>query len=462
MLYYRPRVVVAGLRGGSGKTTLSLGLLRLWNLAGINVVSFKKGPDYIDAGWMTAASGNASYNLDSFIIPQEKLLNSYIIHSEKADVSLIEGNRGLFDGVDAYGTFSTAALAKLINSPVILVVDCVKTTTTIGVIVKGINEFDPDLSINGVVLNYIANDRHKNVIRQAIEHYTDVPVLGTIAKRSEAIMPERHMGLVSQDEHGGVDSALDGISSILSSSIEVQAIYDIACHAPLIECNVVDTPKLDCDFKVNLGIIRDSAFQFYYPENLEELVKAGANIVELNALTNICVPDIDALYIGGGFPETNAIRLSENAAFRNHLRELIESGLPVYAECGGLMFLGRNIIYNNRTYTMTGIFPMDFVIESAPVAHGYTIVEVVAENPYFPIGTVLKGHEFHYSKVVNAVQSPMVFKMKRGKGIVNGLDGIIYKNVLATYTHLHALGANEWAIGLITAARREKRGGSAY
>ncbi|MBF0538629.1 MAG: hydrogenobyrinic acid a,c-diamide synthase (glutamine-hydrolyzing) [Nitrospirae bacterium] len=467
MLFYRPRVVIAGLRGGGGKTTLSLGLLRLWRQAGLNVVAFKKGPDYIDAGWLASASGNPCYNLDSFIISHERLLHSFITHSENADVVLIEGNRGLFDGVDAYGTFSTAALAKLTISPVVIVVDCIKTTTTIGVIVKGISEFDADLSIGGVVLNYVANDRHKNVIRQAIEHYCDVPVLGTIAKSADAVVPERHMGLVTQQEHGQVDAVLDGIASLLRTSVDINVIGDIARQAPAIDYDMpqTQTPEVVSepdDLTVNVGVIRDSAFQFYYPENLEELVRCGANIIELSAIAQTRLPDIDALYIGGGFPETNAILLSENTGFRDHLRGLIEAGLPVYAECGGLMFLGRSIIYNNKTYPMTGIFPMDFVMDPTPAAHGYTVVEVVEENPYFPKGTVLKGHEFHYSKVIGMGHFGTVFKMRRGKGIVNGpdgerYDGAIYKNVLATYTHLHALGSDEWAKGIVMAARKRKQ-----
>ncbi|MBV6340721.1 cobyrinate a,c-diamide synthase [Candidatus Magnetobacterium casense] len=475
MLFYRPRLVIAGLRGGGGKTTLSLGLLRLFKQAGLNVVAFKKGPDYIDAGWLAAASGTPCYNLDSFIISEDRLLQSFVTHSENTDLALIEGNRGLFDGVDAYGTFSTAALAKSTNSPVVLVVDCIKTTTTVGVIIKGISEFDADLSLKGVVLNYVANDRHKNVVRQAIEYHCNVPVLGTIAKRSDAVVPERHMGLVAQQEHGQVDAALDAIAAMLRANIDIDAISDIARQAPAIDCNMPDTqtsntPRYgttvtaEAADRIRIGVIRDSAFQFYYPDNLEELVRCGADIVEISAIEHSSLPNIDALYIGGGFPETNAIMLSENTAFREHLKWLIEDGLPVYAECGGLMFLGRSIIYNNKTYPMTGIFPMDFAMSPTPAAHGYTVAEVVEENPYFPPGTVLKGHEFHYSSVTDVGRLATAFKMTRGKGIVSGpdgtrCDGAIYKNVLASYTHLHALGTEQWATGVIGAARRKKEGG---
>ncbi|KJU81729.1 cobyrinic acid a,c-diamide synthase [Candidatus Magnetobacterium bavaricum] len=270
---------------------------------------------------------------------------------------------------------------------------------------------------------------------------------------------------MAQQEHGQVDAVLDGIAAMLRDGIDIDAINDITQEAPAIDCDIHNIQVSDNNIALNtdaadrtrIGVIRDNAFQFYYPDNLEELVRLGADIVELSAIAQPRLPDIDALYIGGGFPETNAILLSENTRFIEHLRALIETGLPVYAECGGLMFLGRNITYDNKTYPMTGIFPMDFVMNPTPAAHGYTVVEVVEENPYFPKGAVLKGHEFHYSRVAGTGHFATAFKMRRGKGIVDARDGATYKNVLACYTHLHALGTDEWAKGVIMAARSRKK-----
>ena len=213
---------------------------------------------------------------------------------------------------------------------------------------------------------------------------------------------------------------------------------------------------------VRIGIIRDSAFQFYYPENFEELEKRGAELVEISAMQERELPDIDALYIGGGFPETNAIALAKNTAFKKSLRNAVEGGLPVYAECGGLMYLGKALLLGNKTYPMSGIFPLTFCLEKKPQAHGYTILEITGENPFYTKGTVLRGHEFHYSRVIDREMKDgthFSFLMKRGQGIIDKMDGLCYKNVLATYTHLHALGSPEWADGLVKQAYSYKKKG---
>ncbi|MBI5639955.1 MAG: cobyrinic acid a,c-diamide synthase, partial [Nitrospirae bacterium] len=219
--------------------------------------------------------------------------------------------------------------------------------------------------------------------------------------------------------------------------------------------------------KIRVGIVRDSAFQFYYPENFEELQRRGASLIEISAMKEKKLPALDALYIGGGFPETHAIALARNKTFRKSLQEAVESGLPVYAECGGLMYLGEAIILDRRKYPMTGIFPVTFSLERRPQAHGYTVIDVTAQNPFYERGSVLKGHEFHYSRVVDIGKKKgmkFAFSVRRGQGIVDKRDGICYKNVLATYTHLHALGSPEWAEGLLVRAMafHKKRKGSSW
>jgi cobyrinic acid a,c-diamide synthase len=416
------------------------------------VLPYKKGPDYIDAGWLSLAADNLCYNLDTFFMDEGAVISSFIGHSEGFDVSLIEGNRGIFDGMDRDGTYSSAALAKLLDCPIILVVDCIKTTSTIGVIVKGINDFDSQLNIAGVVLNHIATKRQEGVIRDAVEYHSGVKVFGALRKGSGALLPERHMGLLSSHEHLDPQSGIDAIAKMVSDTVDVSAILNIAKDAPEItgfkQTNINTSDK---KIKIKIGAFRDRAFQFYYPDNFDALTHRGAEIVEIDALSNTKLPAIDALYIGGGFPETNAIAISKNLDFMASLRTAIEAGLPVYAECGGLMFLGRSISFNGEKYKMAGIFPLDFEVSHSPSAHGYTVVEVVNDNPFYPIGTIIKGHELHYSYVVNNVIDNLkfAFKMKRGKGLKNGMDGVIYKNVFATYTHVHALGTPLWADGLI-------------
>jgi len=480
-----PRLVIAGVRGGSGKTTLSLGLITaLRSEKGLKVIPFKKGPDYIDAGWLAAASENPCYNLDPFLIPKEKIMDSFMSHFT-GDIAVIEGNRGLYDGVDAEGSYSTATLAKLLRSPVILIIDCTKMTKTAAAVVLGCMNLDREVSIKGVVLNHVSGSRHESVVRSSIERYCSLPVLGAIPRwekgtsetAREAPFPERHMGLMPYQEHPETDKALSSVRDIAKRHLDLDRILEIAQNAePLFSVKEDSAPNpqkgvteksvggnsTESPFpSVRVGVIRDSAFQFYYPENLEELRKGGAELIEISSIGEKCLPDVDALYIGGGFPETHAIALSENAEFRSSLRSAIMEGLPVYAECGGLMFLGKGLMLGGRLYPMTGIFPLVFSLEERPQAHGYTIVEVVRKNPFYAEGTILRGHEFHYSRPLNAPEEIngfyYAFKMKRGQGIHRRMDGLCFRNVFATYTHLHAYGAEGWAEGMVRCAAQYKR-----
>jgi cobyrinic acid a,c-diamide synthase len=455
-----PRLVIAGVRGGSGKTTLSLGIIAaLRSRKGLKVIPFKKGPDFIDAGWMSVAAKNPCYNLDPFLISKEKVLNSFTLHFT-GDIAIIEGNRGLYDGMDAEGSYSTAELSKLLKSPVILIVDCTKMTRTAAAVVLGCMNLDRNVEIKAVVLNQVAGSRHESVVRSSIEKYCSLPVLGAIPRLNSGEFPERHMGLIPHQEHHDTGNALSFVEDIANKYLDLDRILSIAMEAEPIN-NRHELPMAhSLSSAVRIGVIRDSAFQFYYPENIEELEKNGAEIVEINALEDKNLPDIDALYIGGGFPETNAITLAENKDFRSSVRSAAEKGLPIYAECGGLMFLGDSIVIDDKKYPMAGIFPIIFEMKKKPQAHGYTIVEVEKENPFYPVGTVLHGHEFHYSAVASISENGSAFtafRMKRGHGIKNKMDGICYKSVFATYTHIHALGATEWVNGLINKAKEFKR-----
>lgn len=483
-----PRFIIAGLKGGSGKTILSLGLIAAWRENGLSIIPYKKGPDYIDAGWLSSAAKNPCYNLDPFLIGKEKILLSFRGHFGRADCAVIEGNRGLYDGMDSKGTYSTAELAKILRSPVILILDCTKVTRTAGAMVLGMQRFDKKVDIKGVILNQIAGARHERVIRDVIEKYCNISVLGAIPKLKKDFLSERHMGVTPFHEHPEVANAISSCAEVAEKYLDIDRIWKIAQEAePINEMMKVSrgqgvkgsrvkthssleplNPRtLDTSRKsvIKIGIIRDSAFQFYYPENLEELERRGAKLIEISALKKKKLPDIDALYIGGGFPETNAIALAKNTTFRRSIKKEIENGLPVYAECGGLMYLGESLILEGKTYPMTGIFPVKFALEKRPQAHGYSIVSVNRANPYYRKGVTIRGHEFHYSRVINPeVISEFkrkdiyfAFKMNRGEGIINKMDGLCYKNLLATYTHIHALGTPEWAEGLSRKAKEYRR-----
>ncbi len=459
-----PRIVVSGLRGGGGKTVLSLSIASVLRKRGMAVVPFKKGPDYIDAGWLAKAAGAPCYNLDLFMMTPDQALQSFMSHSSDAQIAVIEGNRGLYDGMDHEGTYSTAELAKLIEAPVIIVVDCTKVTNTMTALVLGCQVMDPRVNIGGIVLNRVATGRQEALIRKSIQERCNVPVLGAIPRLKKDPFPERHMGLTPFQEHEGISTSIDTVAEIGEKYLDMDAILKVAGYHFDEQriSNYEQGITNDEQSKTNspqIGIIRDSAFQFYYQENIEELQKRGAVIVEVSPLREEKLPDIDALYIGGGFPETHAIALAENVSFRDSLYGAIQDGLPVYAECGGLMYLGKSISLGDKTYPMVGALPITFGMEKRPSAHGYTIVEVEGENPFYSSRSVLKGHEFHYSRVLEVEMDEgisMAFNVTRGRGIVDNKDGMCYKNVLAAYTHLHAIGTPEWADGLVKCAKKYK------
>ncbi|MEJ2219423.1 MAG: cobyrinate a,c-diamide synthase [Desulfobacterales bacterium] len=467
-----PRIMVAALRGGSGKTILSIGLIAAWKKSKKSIAPFKKGPDYIDTGWLALAAGRPCYNLDTFLLETPQILQSFMAHTRKDDIAVIEGNRGLYDGIDLAGSTSTAELAKLLKTPVLLCVDCTKITRTMAAVISGLIQFDPDVMIKGVVLNRVAGSRHERILRDNIEHYCGIPVLGAIPKLRTQIFPERHMGLVPTPEHDWAGESIDSAAQVAFEHIDLDAIYELIQDLPQIntedrvqktedreQVKEVRRQKSEERNKVlgadaerpKIGIIRDSAFQFYYPENIDALKQAGAETIFISPLDEKSLPDLDALYIGGGFPETHAQELAQNESFRKELKAMAEDGLPIYAECGGLMYLGEELVLEKKSYPMVGILPLTFDFYSRPQGHGYTVVTVENENPFYEVGTEIRGHEFHYSRVKHwsGEEKDLIFRMQRGVGITEDRDGICYKNVLATYTHIHALGTPHWARALV-------------
>lgn len=456
-----PRVVIAALRGGSGKTVISIGAVAAVRARGNPVAVFKKGPDYIDAGWLALAAGRPCFNLDTFLLSADSIRHSFCAHSRSTTLSVIEGNRGLYDGIDLDGTTSTAELAKLLQAPVVMCVDCTKTTRTMAAVISGCARFDPGVVIGGVVLNRVAGGRHESILRRSIEHYSGIPVIGAIPKLGQEFFPERHMGLVPTPEHAWAADSIAAAARIMTEHIDLDALVRIARAAPPVGPVCAETgepagapsvPAGRAPAVVRIGILRDSAFQFYYPENIEALKSAGAEIVYVSPLTDDTLPPaLDALYIGGGFPETHGPELAANTRFSGELRRRVEGGFPVYAECGGLMYLGEELVVEGRNFPMAGVLPISFGLSKRPQGHGYTMVTVEHDNPYFPTGSQIRGHEFHYSRVLrfSGGAGDLVFRVQRGAGIHEGRDGIVHKNVLATYTHIHALGTPGWAGALV-------------
>ncbi|MEJ5348252.1 MAG: cobyrinate a,c-diamide synthase [Desulfosoma sp.] len=459
MLHNTPRLLIAALRGGAGKTLVSTGLAAaLTRGKGLRVVPFKKGPDYIDAGWLSCAASSPCYNLDPYLMTPKKILQSLVHRARGADVALIEGNRGLYDGVDARGTCSSAELAKLLKAPVVLVLDVTKVTRTAAAMVLGCQRLDTQVNVAGVVLNRVAGSRHERVVAESIRRDCGVPVLGVLPKDVGIMFPERHMGLLPVQEHLCLQDTLERLSECMLRYVDVDGILDVARTAEPLGQPAEALPQgLSRGFfePVRIGVIQDRVFQFYYPDNLEALQVAGAQLVFMDSTTTPVLPDVDALYIGGGFPETHLSLLVANVTFRKSVQEAVENGLPVYAECGGLMYLSQGIQTAQGLYPMVGIFPFSVLMGTKPQGHGYTVLESIRETPFFPEGIELKGHEFHYSRVVDVHGLvECAFRVKKGFGVLEGRDGVCYKNVLATYSHLHALGCEAWAQGMVQAARR--------
>jgi cobyrinic acid a,c-diamide synthase len=361
--------------------------------------------------------------------------------------------------MDLDGSVSTAEIAKILESPVMLIADCTKVTRTVAALVLGCRAFDTGVPLKGVILNRLAGQRHESVIRQSIERYCSLPVVGAIPKLTDITFPGRHLGLVPPEEHPTAREAIETSAGIVEKYLDLEQLWQIARKAPPLDVVPEKYPDIPSE-RVDIGVIRDSAFQFYYPENIDALKRAGARVIEFSALMDDFPPSVHALYIGGGFPETHAQALSDNVRLRKAIKKAVEDGLPVYAECGGLMYLSEKLIWQDNTYPMVGVLPFTIGISSKPQGHGYTTIEVNAPNPFFPTGQVLRGHEFHYSYVLNIAEKPgsfFAFRMKRGKGISGGMDGFCYRNVLATYTHVHALGTREWVHGVMSSAAEYKK-----
>jgi cobyrinic acid a,c-diamide synthase len=455
-----PRVVLAALKGGAGKTFLTVGLTAALKRRGLSLSVFKKGPDYIDAGWLGLAAGGDCYNLDAYLCQKDAILESFLTRSLGTDIAVVEGNRGLFDGMDSRGSYSSAEMAKLLKAPVILIVDATKMTRTAAALVLGCTALDPEVHIQGVILNRVAGPRHERILRESIEGYAGVPVIGSVAKLPMKSFPQRHLGLLPLHEHPDAMKFVEEAAGVAEVCIDIDKVLDIARTAEELggPASITTPDELQArdGSPLKIGVLKDSAFQFYYPENLEALTRKGARLMAISALESKEIPDLDALYVGGGFPETHADTLADNTIFKESLFEAIGHGLPVYAECGGLMYLSRNLCVDDNVYPMVGVFPVDTVLQKTPQGHGYARVEVSGPNPFYEEGTVITGHEFHYSYVtgLDEARTKCAFKVLRGHGIDGSRDGLCTENVLAAYIHVHALGEPRWASGIIERAAR--------
>jgi cobyrinic acid a,c-diamide synthase len=451
-----PRLVIAGLSGDSGKTLVSLGLLLLARQHGIPVAAFKKGPDYIDAAWLGWVSGRAARNLDTYLMGWDKAVQLFVAHALPDGLNVVEGNRGLFDGFDARGTHSTAELAKLLRAPVLLVVNATKVTHTVAAFVLGCQKLDPAVAIRGVILNRVAGCRHEAVLRESVESACGIPVLGVLPKvDTSALLPSRHLGLVTPQEHGDVGALHSKLLSLVRERVDMDRILELARSAPPLELPFEETREVEDGQGLKIAYLKDSAFTFYYPGNLEMLERSGAQLVPISALSSSRLPEgLHALLIGGGFPEMHAAALSGNTSLLASIREQASRGLPIYAECGGLMLLSQAIRWKGTRFPMASVLPFEVEVCGAPQGHGYVELLVDRSNPYYPVGTRIRGHEFHYSRIIpSACPPPTACAVRRGTGSFGGRDAVLVDNVWASYSHVHAVATPDWVRGLLAAAR---------
>jgi cobyrinic acid a,c-diamide synthase len=451
-----PKIVVTGLAGDAGKSLVSLGLARAFTNQCLKVAPFKKGPDFIDASWLGAAANAPGRNLDTFMMPTGAIFSS-LAKATGSDLAIVEGNRGIFDGINAQGSYSTAELAKLIGAPVILIVNVTKATRTVAALVKGCQALDPELHLGGVILNRVGTARQEKVIREAVTSATGVPVIGAIPRLMEQHLPSRHLGLVTAIETEQTEEVLETVSKIVTQYVELDSVLSLARKTDALPDPKEDSPATIAKASgLRIGVAFDKAFSFYYPENIEILEEAGAEIVYVSPMESDSLPPIDALYLGGGFPEVHAAALTENQVFRDDLAKRIADGLPVWAECGGLMYLAETITMDGCDYPMVGALPIAVEQMKRPQGHGYVSATITSPNPFIENGTRILGHEFHYSRLRGKIDElATIMTLDRGKGLGSDRDGIRLSNVVATYTHIHALATPEWTTGLVQAAKRK-------
>ncbi len=445
-------LMISAPKKSSGKTTVTLGLTSALTERGNKVRVFKKGPDYIDPMWHKAASGNTCYNIDPFWMNEAKCQKAFFSRSSGMDLCFVEGNHGLHDGLDLKGSNSGAALAKLLKIPVLLVVDGSGANRGVAAVVLGHQMMDEDVQISGVILNNVASPRQAEKQQAAIEHYCGIPVVGALPRSSDTGIKERHLGLVTVHENSDVDRVIKELGKVVLENCDLDKVLSIA-HPLRQPEGLSDLPEsvIKTSPIVKIGVAYDGAFCFYYPENFSSLEAAGAELLFFNTLNDAKLPDVDGVYIGGGFPESFLPELENNAGIRKDLKQKILEGLPVYAECGGLMYLTRSIERHGIKKEMVGAIPADVLFQEKPVGKGYSELNVRPTNDWLNCTDVIKGHEFHYSSLINIDRElDYKFDIVRGTGIDGKRDGILYRNILASYTHIHAEVVTGWAESFVS------------
>jgi len=450
--------MIAAAHKSSGKTVVSTGLAAALHARKKSVQTFKKGPDYIDPMWLRAASRRACYNLD-YNTMNDREIRDLFVRKSGGSLALIEANKGLFDGVDPSGTDSNAAMAKLLRAPVILVVDTTGTTRGIAPLLLGYRAFDKDVNIAGVILNKTGGARHEGKLRAAVETYTDIPVVGAIGKTRELDIGERHLGLTTPAETGELSAMIGNFGRIVGGAVDLDRLTDIAATAPQLP-KAEPAATAATGRRLRIGLARDTAFGFYYDDDLEAFAANGADLIDIDLIHDTTLPALDGLFIGGGFPETQAGALAANAVMRANVKAAIENGLPTYAECGGLMYLCDNLVWHGQSHAMVGVISGDAVMCSRPQGRGYARYATQATHPWDAESTDTAAHEFHYARI-DGLSDDVTFarKILRGHGTDGQEDGVVAHNLVAGFCHLRHSEANPWVSKFVDFARSKTNSG---
>jgi cobyrinic acid a,c-diamide synthase len=439
-------VMITGTHSGVGKTTVSLGLMAALTRRGMSVQPFKVGPDFIDPSHHTAISGNPSMNLDSYIMGTNGVCRTFAKY-QNSDISVIEGVMGLYDGIESTQVASSAHVAKILGIPVLLVINVHGMSRSAAAVAKGYQMLDPDVNIAGLVLNMVGSPRHRKLVEDALKaECIDIPIIGSLPSNRELSLPSRHLGLyMAHEQMQDYDKLADFIDANvdMNALLEISSIPDIPKNITINEDEDKNRNKeidMEKRFNVTIGVAMDGAFCFYYQEMLEELQKLGAKLAFFSPMSDD-LPDIDGLILGGGYPELFLDKLSSGRALTD-IRKAAQDGMPVYAECGGLMYLGKSLEVKGKTYKMAGVLDARSSMVGRFQALGYTEAEVVCDNPLSLKGQVIRGHEFHYSITECDRDARFAYSMNRGKGIEDAKDGLMVHNTLASYMHTHPASAS--------------------
>ncbi len=451
-----PRILIAGDRSSSGKTTIVAGLLSALCGKGQKVQPFKVAMDYIDPSYHTWITGRSCRNLDGYLMTQAAVMEIYNHAAESADIAVIEGVRGLYEGYDG-DLGSTAQIAKMLHVPVIFVVDARSITRSAAAIVKGYMDFDPQVQFKGVILNKVGSERHAQKAIKEIERYAGVEVVGVIRRNEEMHLAMRHLGLVpvleGKTRHEGFPERVDKIRQIVEEGLNLDRIQEIAKEAqplPEVETDLYRQNALGQGLRI--GVARDEAFNFYYRDNLELMELAGAKVVPFSPVHDSALPDVDGIYIGGGYPELYARELSENAGMRRALERAHERDLPIFAECGGLMYLGREIEWDGEKREMVGLVPGKTRRGKVRVV-SYVHGAFARDCALGKAGEAIMGHEFHHSEMLMDENVKYAIRLERGTGIKDGWDGMCEGNLVASYTHIHSASFRGFPANFIKACK---------